>query len=142
MRAAGLLLLLVLPARGQEWITRWADDADCVVDEDSEPRAAGCANSTCLCGRRRRRDDAAANTKTGRHLGMFASTIVVDASRDDCRRQEEHRGRRGLHVRKGKITGDAKLPHDDDPQSCALRDGVYRDEGRRRSRRPLTGAFE
>jgi hypothetical protein len=27
MRAAGLLLLLVLPARGQEWITRWADDA-------------------------------------------------------------------------------------------------------------------
>ena len=38
MRAAGLLLLLVLPARGQEWITRWADDADCVVDEDSEPQ--------------------------------------------------------------------------------------------------------
>ena len=37
LRAAGLLLLLVvLPARGQEWITRWADDGDCVVDEDDE----------------------------------------------------------------------------------------------------------
>ena len=40
MRAAGLLLLLV-PARGQEWITRWADDADCILDEDSEAEGGG-----------------------------------------------------------------------------------------------------
>ena len=50
MRARGLLLLLlVLPARGQEWITRWADDADCVVDEDAEHEGGGLRQLDVLC---------------------------------------------------------------------------------------------
>ena len=49
MRAAGLLLLLVLPARGQEWITRWADDGDCVVDEDSEHEGGGLRQLDVFC---------------------------------------------------------------------------------------------
>ena len=72
MRAAGLLLLLVLPARsvaqasnaarvgvvlgalgrqarGQEWITRWADDADCIVDEGSEAEGGGLRNLDVFC---------------------------------------------------------------------------------------------
>ena len=50
LRTAGLLLLLVvLPARGQEWITRWADDGDCIVDEDAEAEGGGLRQLDVLC---------------------------------------------------------------------------------------------
>ena len=80
MRAAGLLLLLVLPARGQEWM-RWADDADCVVDEDSEHEGGGlrqldvfCVDDDVVvadeeCGRRRQADGT---------WECLATTVVVD----------------------------------------------------------------
>ena len=160
MRAAGLLLLLVLPAcsvaqasnaarvgvvlgvlgrqaRGQEWITRWADDADCVVDEDSEHEGGGlrqldvfCVDDDVVVA-----DDACdADEKPDGTWECLSSTIVVDAllgdDQNDGSEEQPLRTLRACIKRFGEDhSATRKLPHDDDPQLvCALRDGVYRDE--------------
>jgi hypothetical protein len=138
MRAAGLLLLLVLlPARGQEWITRWADDADCILDEDSEAEGGGLRQLDVFCVD----DDVVvadeecdAAAKPDGTWECLATTIVVDAllgnDLNDGTAESPLRTLRACIKRFGEDhSATRKLPFDDDPQLvCALREGVYRDE--------------
>ena len=160
MRAAGLLLLLVLPARsvaqaskatrvgfvlgvlgrqarGQEWITRWADDADCILDEDSEAEGGGlrqldvfCVDDDVVVA-----DDACdADDKPDDTWECLATTVVVDPIEgndlNDGTAESPLRTLRACITRFGEDhSATRKLPDDDYTQLvCALRDGVYRDE--------------
>ena len=125
MRARGLLLLLVvLPARGQEWITRWADDADCILDESSEAEGGGlrqldvfCVDDDVVVA-----DDACdADEKPDGTWECLSSTIVVDAllgdDQNDGSEEQPLRTLRACIKRFGEDhSATRKLPHDDDPQ--------------------------
>ena len=136
MRAAWLLLL-VLPARGQEWITRWADDADCIVDESSEAEGGGLRQRDVFCVD----DDVVvadeecdADEKPDGTWECLATTVVVDPIEgndlNDGTAESPLRTLRACITRFGEDhSATRKLPDDDYTQLvCALRDGVYRDE--------------
>ena len=162
MRAEGVLLLLVLPAcsvaqvsnaarvglvlgalgrhaRGQEWITRWADDADCVVDAVSEDADGGLRQLDVFC----MDDDVVvadkecdAAARPDDTWECLATTVVVDAvlgdDLNDGTAEQPLRTLRACIKRFGEDhSATRKLPDDDDPQLiCALRDGVLQTKGR------------